>query len=143
MQLSTRQECISYIFIGAFLQSEVINGVLVKLDSRCADFFPEYSNYFGRALRLLRFMYGMTNFEKLFSDELTQWLLEAGFNQYQFQMYIYYNYAPDGTKNALLSYVDDCVYWYTSETFGKQFVYSLGNIFHVKFLGYSHWFMSI
>ena len=30
-------------------------------------------------------------------------------------MYIYYEYAPDGTNIVVLSYVDDCVYWYTSE----------------------------
>ena len=43
----------------------------------------------------------------------------------------------------VLSYVDDCVYWYTSEAIGKWFVDTLGNIFHVKCLGYAHWFMSI
>ena len=42
-----------------------------------------------------------------------------------------------------LSYVDDCVYWYTSEELVKRFVDTLGNIFHVDFLGYSHWFMYI
>ena len=58
-------------------------------------------------------------------------------------MSIYYKYVPDGTKIVVLSYVDDCVYWYTSETLGKWFVDALGKILHVKFLGYAHWFMSI
>ena len=56
-------------------------------------------------------------------------------------MYIYDKYAPYGTKNVVLSYVDDCVYWYTSEVLGKWFVYTLGKRFHVNFLGYAHWFM--
>ena len=43
----------------------------------------------------------------------------------------------------VLYYVDDCVYWYTSEALGKWFVDTLGKIFHVNFLGYAHWFMSI
>ena len=43
-------------------------------------------------------MYGMTNSGKLFSDELTEWLLEAGFIQYQCQMSVYYKYAPDGAN---------------------------------------------
>ena len=34
------------------------------------------------------------------------------------QMYIYYNYAPDGSKIVVLSYVDDCVYWNTTEMVG-------------------------
>ena len=50
-------------------------------------------------------MYGITNSGKLFADELTERLLEAGFIQYQCQMSIYYKYAPDGSKIVLLSYV--------------------------------------
>ena len=48
-------------FIGAFLQAKVKNRVFVKLDMRYADYFPEYAQYFGRALKLLKYMYGMTN----------------------------------------------------------------------------------
>ena len=67
--------------IKAFLQSKVKNRVFVNLDIRYTDYFPEYAKYFGRALRLLKSMYGMTNFAKLFADELTEWLLEAVFIQ--------------------------------------------------------------
>ena len=59
-------------------------------------------------------MYGMTNSGKLFADELTEFLLEAGFILSQCQMSIYYKYAPDGSKIVVLSYVDDCVYLYTN-----------------------------
>ena len=96
-----------------------------------------------RALRLLKSMYGMTNSGKLFADELTELLLEAGFIQSKSQMSIYYNYAPDGSNFFVLSYVDDCVYWYTNEDIGKWFVDIFGKIFHVKLLGYAHWFTSI
>ena len=58
-------------FIGAFLQAKVKNRVFVKLDIRYTDYFPEYAKYFGRALRLLKSMYSMTNYGKLFADELT------------------------------------------------------------------------
>ena len=58
-------------------------------------------------------------------------------------MSIYYKYAPDGSKIVVLAYVDDCVYWYTSEVLVKWFVDNLGKRFHVNFLGYAHWFMSI
>ena len=49
-------------------------------------------------------------------------------------MSIYYKYAPDGSKIVVLSYVDDCVYWYTNEDLGKWFVDTLGKRFHVNFL---------
>ena len=48
-------------FIGAFLQANVKNRVFVKLDMRYAAYFPEYTKYFGRALKMLKSMYGMTN----------------------------------------------------------------------------------
>ena len=52
-------------------------------------------------------MYGITNSGNLFADELTQWLLEAGFVQSQCNMSIYYKYEPYGTNIAVLSCVDD------------------------------------
>ena len=55
-------------FIGAFLQSKVNNIFFVKLDMRYADYFLEYAQYFGKALKLLKYVYGMTNSGKLFSD---------------------------------------------------------------------------
>ena len=65
-------------------------------------------------------MYGMTKSGKLFADELTECLIAAGFIKSQFQMYIYYKYAPDGSNFFVLSDVDDCVYWYTNEDIGKM-----------------------
>ena len=63
-------------------------------------------------MRVLKSMYVMNNYGKLFAYELTEWLFEEGFIQYQCHMYIYYKYAPYGTKNIVLYYVDDCVYCY-------------------------------
>ena len=68
-------------FIGAFLQDKVKNVVFFKLDIRYTDYFPEYAQYFGRSLRFLKSIYGMTNSRKFFADELTEWLLESGFIQ--------------------------------------------------------------
>ena len=79
-------------------------------------------------------MYGMTNSGKLFADELKEWLLEADFIQSQCKMSIYYKYAPYGSKIVVLSYVDDCVCWYTNEDLGNWFVDTLGKRFHVNFL---------
>ena len=46
-------------FIGAFLQAKVKNRVFVKLDMRYVEYFPEYAQYFGIDLKLLKSMYGM------------------------------------------------------------------------------------
>ena len=59
-------------FIGSFLQAKVKNRVFVKLEIIYADYFPEYSNYFGIALILLKSMYKMSNSGKLFADYFTE-----------------------------------------------------------------------
>ena len=59
-------------FIGAFLKAKVSNRVFVKLDIRYTDYFPEYAQYFGRALRFLKSVYGMTHYGKFFADEFTE-----------------------------------------------------------------------
>ena len=78
---STKHKAIFHqlYFIVSFLQAKVNNRVFVKLDSIYTDYLSVYSKYFGRDLILLKSMYGMNNSGKLFSDELTEWLLETGF----------------------------------------------------------------
>ena len=82
-------------FIGAFFQAKGKNRVFVKFDRIYADYFPEYSNYFGKYLRLLKSVYVMSNSGKLFAGELTEWLREAVLIKSQYQMSIYYKYAPE------------------------------------------------
>ena len=55
-------------FIGSLLQAKVNNRVFVKLDGRYVDSFPEYLNDFGRALILLKYMYGVINYGDFFAD---------------------------------------------------------------------------
>ena len=43
----------------------------------------------------------------------------------------------------ILMVLDECIYWYTYEELGKWFLVKLGNRFHVNFLVYSHFLMSI
>ena len=78
------------------MQAKVKNIVFLKLDSRYTYYFPEYAEYLGRVLILLNSMYGMNKSGLLFADEVTEWLLQAGFILYQCQMSMYYKYAPDG-----------------------------------------------
>ena len=58
-------------FIGEFIQSNVKHIYFVILDSIYGEYFLEYANYFGRLSRLKKSMYGMSNSENLFADEIT------------------------------------------------------------------------
>ena len=62
--------------IGAFLQANVNHRISVKLDSRYGEYFPKYAKYFGRPLRINKSMYGITTYGNLFSDELTNCLID-------------------------------------------------------------------
>ena len=46
-------------------------------------------------------------------------------------------------KHVVLSYVDDCIYWYKYKVLGKWFMDTLGKRLYVRFLIYAHWFISI
>ena len=81
MQQNIDQEFISYILLAHSFQAKFKNRVFVILNMRYAAYFPEYSQYFGIALKILKSMYGMTNSGKLFADELTEWIIEEGFMQ--------------------------------------------------------------
>ena len=103
-------------FSESFLQANVKHGSFVRLYSRYREYFPEYCNYFGRPLRLKKSMYGINIPGKIFAYLITNRMInKARFKQSKCQIYIYYKYAPDWFKLFLLSYVDDCVYWYTHE----------------------------
>ena len=66
----------------------------MKLNSRYREFSPEYCNSFGRPLKLKKSMYVMASAGRVFSGDLTNWLIdEAGFKQLLCQMSIYYKYA--------------------------------------------------
>ena len=47
---------------------------------------------------MMKSIYGIPNYINLLSGEFTEWLLESGFVQSQYQMSIYYKYAPDGMQ---------------------------------------------
>ena len=127
-------------FIGSFFQAKVKNMVFVKLDSTYADYFPEYSKYFGRALRLLKSMYGMTKYGKLFADELKiGYFRHTSFNLNVRCLFIISMHHME--QFFVLYYADGCVYWYTYEAIGIWFVYDLGNILYVNFLVYENWLM--
>ena len=58
---------------------------------------------------------------------------ETGFIKYQYEISIYYKYAPYEKNKIVLSYVENFVYWNTSGAIGKWFVDTLGKRLRVNF----------
>ena len=90
-------------------------------------------------------MYGITNSGKLFADELTyhnvrcQCTISVQLMDPILVFYLMLMILSTGIQIiVVLSYVDDCGYWYKNEDPG-----TLGKRFHVNFLEFAHWFISI
>ncbi len=68
-------------FVGAFLQGNVRGKIFVTLPLVYGVIWPEFKDYCGRPLRLVKSMYGMTNSGKHWYLDLKDWLYEEGFTQ--------------------------------------------------------------
>ena len=125
-------------FIGTLLQAKVKNRVFLKLESRYIDYFTEYSNYFGRALRLLKSMYSMTKYGNLFADYLTECFIDAVL--FNLNVRCLYIINMNQTEQRLLFYL-----MLMTVSIGillkllKMVFENLRKRFHLKFLGYAHW----
>ena len=68
-------------FIGAFLHAKVHSGIFVKLPAIFGSLFPEFKQYCGVPLRLLKSMYGMMLSGKYWYQDLMEFLVSIGFIQ--------------------------------------------------------------
>ena len=134
-------------FIGAFLQAPVRDRVFVKLDQNLVKIMPEYGQYFGRPLRLLKSMYGQTLSGKWWFLELEMWLLseEGGFYQSECDQALFMRKESDGSITTFLTYVDDGLYFNSrnDKNILKNFEKQISKKFKVTFQGHAHWFLSM
>jgi hypothetical protein len=127
-------------FIGAYLQAKVRSRIFIKMPAVYGEFFPEFKTYCGVPLRLLKSMYGMMLSGKYWYQELMDWLLAEGFNQSTVMKCLFWKVYSDGSIVFVLDYVDDMLYYGTSEITLKDFETNLSNRFALEFMGQAHWF---
>jgi len=102
-------------FIGAFLQAKVRSRIFVKLPAIYRSIFPEYKRYCGVPLRLLKSMYGMMLSGKYWYQDLMEFLFAIGFTQSSVIRCIFYRKFQDGSVLFILNYVDNMLYFGTSD----------------------------
>jgi hypothetical protein len=129
-------------FIGAFLQAKVRSRVFVKLPAVYGEIFPEFKEYCGRPLRLLKSMYGMTFSGKYWYLDLQEWLLSDGFTQSEVIKCLFFKTFEDGSQIFLLDYVDDMLYYGTDESKLREFEDALSARFDLEKMGQAHWYLS-
>jgi hypothetical protein len=129
-------------FIGAYLQARCKSRIFIKFPASLSQAFPEFNKYFGRPLRLLKSMYGMTLSGKYWYQELQEYLLGQGFVQSTTIPCLFYKIYEDGSVIFLLNYVDDLLYYGTRITTIKIFEDHLLQRFDLQLMGQSHWYLS-
>ena len=129
-------------FIGAFLQAKVRSRVFIKLPAFYGELFPDIKAYCGVPVRLIKSMYGMALSGKYWYQELQEWLLENGFIQSKVIACLFWKTFEDGSKVYLLDYVDDCLYYGTSDVSLKKFETEISARFDLTLMGQAHWYLS-
>ena len=135
-------------FICAFLQTPVRSPVYVMIDKLVAEMVPEFKQYCGISLRLIKSMYGQTLSGKWWFLELLSYLIsdEMAFIQSDTDQTLFVREEEDGSFTKFMVYVDDGLYYNSgskAEFYRKQFEKELLQKFEVNFIGQAHWFLSM
>ena len=101
--------------IGAFLQARMRSRVFITLPRVYGEIFPEFKAYCGRPVLLVKAMYGMTLSGKYWYEEFKEWLVSIGFNICPTCPVLFTRIEADGTLLRLIVYIDDCLYFSTSD----------------------------
>lgn len=107
--------------IGAFLQARMRSRVLIMLPKIYGEVFPEFKAYCGIPLLLLKAMYGMTLSGKYWYEEFQEWLESIGFKTCPTCPVMFTRTEKDGTFIRLIVYIDDCLYFATSDATREKF----------------------
>ena len=87
-------------FISAFLQAPVRRKTYVQLPGIFGELVPEYADFVGKPLRLLKSIYGMGSSSRFWFEELWDWLVdEQVFSQSKCGLSLFWQTDKTGTIN--------------------------------------------
>ncbi len=103
--------------------------------------FPEHAEYCGVPVRLAMSMYGTTLCGKYWYLDLTEFLLEVGFNASECMRCLFIRIYPDSVRIYVLNYVDDMLYYCKNSTRLREFEEKLRAWFNLELIGQAHWYL--
>ena len=134
-------------YVGAFLQAPLRARVFVSLPTEYSQICPEYSQFYGRPLKLIKSCYGMIFSNKWLFIVLQEYLVseEGGFKRSECDNALFIKQEKDGSYTKMLVYIYDSLYYNTGEDLNtiKRLERNLENKFKVQFQGNAHWFLSM
>lgn len=104
--------------------------------------FPEFKQYCGTPLRLLKAMYGMTLSGKFWYQDLMEFLVSMGFIQSTVIRCLFYQKHPDGSVIFILNYVDDMLYFGNSDQSLLVFEAKLSERFNLELKVQAHGYLA-
>ena len=128
--------------IGAFLQANMRSRVFVTLNKYYGLIFPEFQQFCGKPLLLKKAMYGMTLSGKYWYQDCRDWLISVGFMECPTCLVLFNRKDKDGSELWIIIYIDDFLYFGTTEKTRKQFEAQFGTRFNIEFQGLAHWYLA-
>ena len=131
-------------FIGAFCQALVKERLFLQLPKEYASLMPvEYRHYFQRPQLLAKSIYGLNIAAKAWNEDLTEWLVsnkEIPFiaSDVDASLFVHRNKEE---FIFLIIYVDDCLYFGSSNELEQKFAKAMSSRFKLETQGWSHWFL--
>jgi hypothetical protein len=130
-------------FIGAFCQGKMQKRLFLQLPKEYAGQFPQYKEYFEEPMLLNKSIYGTDFAHKVFSDDLCEWLLnndEMPFENSEVDPSLFV-YRNGDEFLFLIIYVDDCLFFGSSDEIEKKLGEVLKKRFSLELQGHAHWFL--
>ena len=112
------------------------------LDEIIGEVCPEFSKYVGRPLLLERALYGLATSRKYWYEELDEYLQLIGFKKSTVNP-CYYSRTTKLGIVRMINYVDDTLYFGTTDESEKEFVKELRTRFNFNLLGKASWYLGM
>ena len=130
-------------FIQAFIQTKTTRRIFVILDKQYEKFCPKLAQHLGRPLRLKRCLYGADFSGKAWYEALDECLREVmNFKRSMVEGCLYiYRKGNDWIK--MINYVDDALYYCSSDSVRNHFETKLKSKFNLTLLGKAKWYLGM
>ena len=132
-------------FVGAFCQGTMKSRLFLRLPAEYKSLFPGYEEYFDNPVLLGKSIYGIDVAHKVFADDLHDWLVtneDMTFlnSEVDPSLYIFRDESK-GEYLFLICYVDDCLYFGSSDEVEARLGDVLKQRFNLELQGHAHWFL--
>ena len=129
-------------YISAYIQGKVRSRIFVYLDEIIGEVCPEFSKYVGRPLLLERALYGLATSGKYWYEELNEYLIYIGFKKSTVDP-CYYSRTTNLGIVRMINYVDDTLYFGTTDEAEEEFVNDLKKRFKFNLMGKASWYLGM